>query len=300
MKLLGVSPPARTGGATNRWHLRYLVPTLAILAITTLVPAAYTVYLSLTTSGSESFITREFSGAGSYSRLLTDPQFWNAFVIQLVFVAGAVTSEVVIGFLIALALNRPGRFTRLVRTVLLAPAVLPPIVVALLFSYLLQSRIGAISYYAERLGITSDWFGQGSSALGVLIAVDAWQFTPVVAILILAGLQHVPAELLEAAMIDGAGIIRRVTAVIIPFLLPALTTIGLLRLIDAVQVFPTIYVLTNGGPGESTNALNFWGFTVFFKLSDTTYGAAIAVVLTLGTVVLAFAIGAALRKQLKL
>ncbi|MGV8970678.1 MAG: carbohydrate ABC transporter permease [Rhodoglobus sp.] len=289
----------KPGGTTDRWYLRYLAPTLVVLVVAGFIPVVYTVYLSLTDSPSDSLVARDFVGFGTYAQLLGDSHFWNALTIQVVFVLSAVVVEMVVGFLIASALNREGRFVTLVRTILLAPAVLPTVVVALLFSYLLQSRVGAISFYVEKLGLATDWFDHPQSAMAILVGIDAWQFTPLVAILILAALQGIPAELIEASKLDGAGVIRRTTGVIVPMIFPTLVTVGLLRLIDAVQVFPTIYVLTNGGPGESTNALNFWGFTVFFQYRDTSYGATIAVVLTLGTVIMAFALAAALRKQIR-
>jgi len=272
---------------------------LVVLVVAGLVPILFTVFLSVTDSASDSLLVRDFAGFENYGRLAADPRFWHAVVIQIVFVGGAVIAEIVLGFLIALALNRDSRLMRAVRTILLAPAVLPTVVVALLFSYLLQSRVGAISFYLDKLGIPTDWMDHSASALGVLVAIDAWQFTPLVAVLLLAGLQSIPSELTEAALIDGAGAVRRTLEVTLPILLPTLVTVGLLRLIDAVQVFPTIYVLTGGGPGEATNALNFWGFTVFFQYRDTSYGATIAVVLTLGTVLIASALAVVLRRQVR-
>ena len=288
----------RAGSAARLWHLRFIAPMLITLFIMGVIPAVYTAYLSVTASDSDSLINREFVGFEPYIRLFADGRFWHALGVQSLFVGGAVIAEIVIGIAIALALNRNGRWMLIFRSVLLAPAVLPTVVVALLFSYLLQSRVGAISYYAAQLGLPTGWFDSGPSALAVLVGIDVWQFTPLVAILVLAGLQGVPAEFTEAALIDGAGPVRRVFEIILPIIAPLIATVSLLRLIDAIQVFPTIYVLTGGGPGESTNALNFWGFTVFFQYRDTTYGSTIAVVLTLGTVFLASVLAFALRRQI--
>lgn len=283
----------------ERWHRRFLFPMLVVLLLLGLIPLVYTVYLSVTDSASQSLLNRTPAGFGSYGRLVADGQFWNALWLQIVFVVGSVVLELVLGFFIALGLNRDTRFMRTARSLLLAPAVLPTVVVALLFSYLLQSKVGAISFYVDKLGLPTDWLDHGPSAMAVLVGIDAWQFTPLVAILLLAGLQGIPTEYMEAAAIDGAGSVRRTLEITLPVLAPIILTVGLLRMIDAVQVFPTIYILTRGGPGTTTNVLNFWGFTVFFQNSDTTYGATIAVVLTLGTVIVAAIFAFVLRKQLR-
>jgi multiple sugar transport system permease protein len=285
--------------APPHWYRAFLAPLVVVLALVGVLPLLYTAFLSVSRSPSGSLVDRRFDGFGAYSSLFADPSFWNAALVQVIFVIGAVVIEMVLGVLIALALNRQSRFMTFARSFLLAPTVLPTVVVALLFSYLLQSRVGAISYLAGQLGLPSDWQGSGVTALAMLIGIDAWQFTPLVAVLVLAGLQAVPTELIEAGVVDGAGPIRRTISIVLPFVAPVLITVGLLRLIDAVQVFPTIYVLTGGGPGESTNALNYFAFTVFFQFRDTTEGAAIAVILTLATVVAASGLAIAIRRQFK-
>ena len=132
----------------------------------------------------------------------------------------------------------------------------------------------------------------------MICALDAWQYAPFVAILLLAGLQTIPEEVQEAARVDGAGALQRLAHITIPMLGPMIVTVALLRLIDAVQVFPTIYVLTGGGPGDATNALNFWGYTVFFQNRDDQYGATVAGVLSLLTVaVVGIVSGVALRQR---
>lgn len=295
-KAVSKSKNARRNGS---WHTRYIAPMLGVLTLAAVVPLIYTVFLSVTYSNTDSLVEREFVGGEQYGRIFADPSFWNALSVQIAFVLGALLFEIVLGFFLALALNRPTKFASFVRSVLLAPAVLPTVVVALLASYLLQSKVGAISFLIESLGMSSAWADRPLSALMVLIFVDVWQFTPLVAVLLLAGLQGIPGDVIEASLIDGAGPVRRTVSITIPLLVGTLVTVGLLRLIDAIQVFPTIYVLTAGGPGEATNALNFWGFSVFFQQRDTAYGATIAVVLTAGTILLATLVSRLMNRQRK-
>lgn len=278
----------------THWVGLFLVPTALILLATAVLPVAYSVAESLT--GRQS--TPSGTGFGAaYTGLVSSSAFWSSLRVEAVFVVGATVVEVVLGTAIALLLNRPSPLATLVRSLLLAPAVLPTIVVALIFDYMLQNPIGAISYYLAKLGIHEAWLDHGGSALAVLIGIDVWQFMPFVALLALAALQGLPRETLEAADIDGVNGFQKLRLVVIPQIAPALQAIALLRFIDAIQVFPTIYVLTNGGPGTSTQALNFYGFEEFFQYGNQATGAAISVVLVLVTIGLAVALTRVLRKR---
>jgi len=297
----GTSGQHRHGGAElrarrlgdKRWVGLFLVPTALILVATAVLPVVYSLGESL--AGRQSAPARTSFGS-AYASLATSSPFWSSLRVEAVFVVGATVVEVLLGTSVALLLNRPSRLATLVRSLLLAPAVLPTIVVALIFDYMLQNPIGAISYYLAKLGIHQAWLDHGGSALAVLIGIDVWQFTPFVALLALAALQGLPRETLEAAEIDGVNSSQKLRLVVIPQIAPALQAIALLRFIDAIQVFPTIYVLTDGGPGTSTRALNFYGFEEFFQYGNQATGAAISVVLVLVTIGLAVALTRVLRK----
>lgn len=264
-----------------------VAPVVLTLAITAVVPVAFTLYLSVTRSVDGSYLNRAFAGVGRYGDLVRDGEFWNALWIEAVFVVASLVIEVLLGLLISLALNRGSRLARSARGLMLSPAVLPTIVVALLANYLLRANSGVISHTLGAFGLEQAWLDGPHSALMVLIGIDVWQYTPFVAVLLLAGLQAIPTELTEAARVDGATAWQIFHRITLPLLMPILVTVSLLRMIDAVQVFPTIYVLTGGGPGTSTNALNFWGYTVFFQNRDDQYGAIISAVISAMTLALA-------------
>ena len=267
------------------WHRAFLVPLLVVLAMTTLLPLAFTALQSVGLfSGDAS------PGDMSYGELLTSSTFHNALWVQAVFVVGAVVTEMVAGTGLALLLNRPGRWASFLRGIVLGPVLLPTIVVALIASYMLQSNVGLISVLLAPFGLEQAWLASGPSAIAVLIAVDVWQYTPIVAILVLAGLQGVPHETIEAARLDGTSRRQLLWLVVLPQVMPAIVAAGLIRFIDAIQVFPTIYVLTSGGPGISTSALNYFGFIEYFQLGNQRTGAASAVILTAITVVIAVVI----------
>jgi multiple sugar transport system permease protein len=217
-------------------------------------------------------------------------------VVEVIFVAGSVIVEVILGVALAHLLNLKGWVASFIRSVVLGPTMLPTIVVALVFSYMLQSGTGVISYLLRVGGFHQAWLDNGPTALAVLIGIDAWQFTPFVALLVLAGLQGIPKDTLEAGQVDGAGWYRLYRHITLPQLRPVIVASGLLRFIDAIQVFPTIYILTKGGPGTSTTALNFYGYEQYFQFDHKTAGAAIAVILTVATI--AAALGLSLTARL--
>lgn len=275
---------ARGGGRglTGRWHLGMLAPTLVVLAATTIVPLAYTVYLSLG-HYSGGLAPDRLAGLRNYTDAFTSSVFWNSVLLAVVFLVGALAVEVALGVGLAVLLNEVFPRRGAVRMLLLWPAVLPPIATALVFKYLLQGDVGVISYYLAKVGYHQDWLSHGPTAMAVLVGVDVWQYTPFVILLTLAALTNVPRDVYEAAAIDGAGKMRTIWHVVLPILRPALIAILMLRFIDAIQVFPTIYVLTQGGPGRSTELLTYYSYEQFFGQLNFGGGAALAVVVVIVT-----------------
>lgn len=276
----------RRSSRLQGWHIRFIVPLLIVLVATTIVPFVYSVMLAL--SGSTSSLTPSgpFS-LDSFVTVLRSPTLWSALGLAIVFLVGALAAELTLGVLTAVVLDRYLPKQNLVRVLLLWPAVLPPIAVALVFKYILQGDIGMVSYYLGQLGYQQQWLTDPVGAMAVIIAIDVWQYTPFVVLLTLAALTSVPEEVHEAAQVDGASGLRTVWSIVLPIIQPALISVALLRFIDAIQVFPTIYVLTRGGPGSSTQLLTYYNFQVFFGQLRFGEGAAIAVIVvafTLGCV----------------
>lgn len=261
--------------STYTW---FLVAPIVILLVVNLVPLFVTVYLSF----HEWVLFRqkvpEFVGLANWIEMVNSARFWHSVKIQLLFVGGAVTLEFILGFAIALFLNQELRNRDLVRTLFLFPMVLPPIVAAFLWRFMLQSDIGVINYFLRFANLDRAWLADQSTALLTLIIVDAWQYTPFVLLLLLAGLQHLPQDVFEAAQVDGASVRQRFRYITLPMLTPTILTVLLLRIVEALMVFPTIYVLTGGGPGDATEALNFLAFRVAFNQSNMGYGSALSIV----------------------
>ena len=258
------------------WQLGFTAPMFVVLVATTIVPILYTLALALGASD-HSLTPRAPFGPDNFAAVFERGEIWSALWLAIVFLIGALVGELVLGVFIALLLDRFLPDRNALRVLLLWPAVLPPIAVALVFKYILQGDVGLISYYLGLVGIDQEWLTRPDSAMAVIIAIDIWQYTPFVILLTLAALKTVPDEVLEAAQLDGAGGVRTAWSLVLPIIKPALISVALLRFIDAIQVFPTIYVLTRGGPGSSTQLLTYYNFQVFFGQLSFGQGAAIAV-----------------------
>lgn len=269
-------------GRLSGWQFRFTLPLFLVLVATTIIPFVYSGALAL--SGQGGTLTPEGPWSfDSFGSVLTSGTLWSALGLAVLFLIGALLGELVLGILTAVLLDRylPGR--NAIRVVLLWPAVLPPIAVALVFKYILQGDIGLVSYYLGLLGYEQQWLTDPVGAMAVIILIDVWQYTPFVILLTLAALNTVPDEVNEAAQVDGASGLRTVWSIVLPIIKPAIISVALLRFIDAIQVFPTIYVLTRGGPGSSTQLLTYYNFQVFFGQLRFGEGAAIAVFVVIFT-----------------
>ena len=194
---------------------------------------------------------------GNYVNLLADADFRGAIANTVVFTVFAVGIELVFGFIIALALWRDDRFNRICLTLILIPVTITPLVVGLIFKGLLLADYGMIGYYLSDWGLTDPrgLFATPSTALATLIFIDIWEWTPLVTLILLAGLKALPGDLLEAAAVDGATPFRTFRSITLPLMLPAVMLALTLRTIDAFRVFDSVFVTTGGGPGNSTNTL---------------------------------------------
>ena len=200
---------------------------------------------------------RHFVGFGNYASLLADASFRNALLNTLVFSVTAVGLEFAAGLGIALLLWPESRFNQACLALLLVPVTVTPIAVGLIFKGLLEPDYGAIGYWLAHWGISDPrgLFGSPRTALATLIVVDVWEWTPLMALILLAGLKSLPLDIIEAAVADGATALQRFRLVILPMLLPAVFLALVLRMMDAFRVFDSVYVTTGGGPAGASDTL---------------------------------------------
>ena len=226
-------------------------------------------------------------GWDNYTRLWEDEQFRNALWVTVRFVTLAVGIETVLGLALALFCLREFRGIRLLRTVLIMPMVITPVVVAIVFRLIYASDAGMLTAVSEALGGGPvQILGHPTKAFLGLVALDVWEWTPLMFLILLAGLQSLPVEPFEAARVDGAGAWRVFVDHTLPMLRPVLAIAIVLRTIDAFGTFDQVFVLTRGGPGEATRLLSIYGYDTAFKFQQTGYAAALFV--TMGLLVLAF------------
>src|SRR4051812_26040105 len=230
-----------------------------------------------------------FVGLDNYIQLWTDPQFLNALWVTTRFVFFSVAIEAVLGLGLALFCLREFHGIRLLRTLLIIPMVITPVVVAIVFRLIYASDAGMLTAFSEALGGQPvQILGQPAAAFAGLVALDVWEWTPLLFLIILAGLQSLPVEPFEAARVDGAGAWRTFVDHTLPMLRPVLAVAIVLRTIDAFGTFDQVFVLTRGGPGEATRLLSILGYDTAFKFQQTGYAAALFV--TVGLIILAFAL----------
>jgi multiple sugar transport system permease protein len=275
------------GGSLERERRQaYLLvaPAVVVLAGVALYPILAAVWLSL-----HRFILvfgeRRFTGLDNYAFLLSDARFWSALGNTAYFTLVAVTVELLLAVPLALLLNRafPGR--GLLRASVLVPWAIPTVVSARLWAWMFNPEYGLINRMLP--GSDINWLGAPGYALHAAILVDVWKTTPFVALLVLAGLQGIGEDLYKAARVDGASNWRMFRSITLPLLKPALLLALLFRSLDAFRVFDAIYVLTEGGPANTTETLSIYAYKTLMRSGDFGYGSALSVATFLCVVVLA-------------
>ena len=233
----------------------FMGPAVIIMAIALLYPLGYMVWGSFKDwDPSQTIGEAEFVGLKNYVTLWNDPNFRESLFVTLKFAFFVVTFELLIGVGLALLLDRDIRGMSMLRTMFILPMMIAPVVVGLMWRYMYHPTVGTFNRFLADLGLPPvDWLGQ--HALMSVIIADIWQWTPFIFILSLAALQSLPRSALEAAKIDGATAWQQIRYIKLPLMMPVLIVTALLRLIDAFKVLEVILVMTEGGPGLSTEIL---------------------------------------------
>ncbi|MEL6298467.1 MAG: sugar ABC transporter permease [Pseudomonadota bacterium] len=236
----------------------FLAPAVLVLGVALLYPIGYMVYASfLDWNPSQRIHEAEWVGLRNYINLLDDPNFRESFGVTLTFAFVVVGLEMVVGVGLALLLDRNLRGMSVLRTVFILPMMIAPIVVGLMWRYMYHPSVGLFNRTLKDLGLAPiPWLSDPDWSLASVIIADVWQWTPFIFILSLAALQSLPKSALEAAEIDGASEWQKIFHIKLPLMMPVLIVAGLLRLIDAFKVLEVILVMTNGGPGLSTEILS--------------------------------------------
>ena len=259
----------------------FATPLLVVLAVAVLFPALYNLGIAFCKFDPMSN-EWQFSGLQNFARLGDSPFFWNSFKVTLLWVAGNVSLQLVIGLAIALGLNSIIRFRGPFTGILLIPWISSFVVVGILFLWIYDPQMGVLNDMLLRLGLIEKpvaWLASPHLAQISLIAANTWKFFPLVMITLLAGLQDVSPELLEATQVDGANWLGSFRMVIFPTILPSISTGALLSTIWAYNSFTLPVVMTGGGPLRATEIFGLHIFKLAFDAFD--FGAAAAASLVL-------------------
>ncbi|MGM0576481.1 MAG: extracellular solute-binding protein [Myxococcota bacterium] len=275
--------------ASLAWRL--VAPALVVTSAVAFFPLAWTAWESLHAHDLRApWQGRTFVGVANYAEALGSERFWGAMANTAIFAASTVTLEVLLGLVLALALNQAFRGRGPARAIVLLPWALPTVVAGLLWRFLFESEAGLVNDLLLEVGALEEpfaWLGDPLGAWVPVILADVWKTTPFVALLLLAGLQGIDPQLYDVARMDGAGRWRRFLHVTLPLLRPALLVALLFRSLDALRVFGLVYVLTGGGPGTATEPIALTTFDVLFQSLRFGYGSALAALVFLVAVGLA-------------
>ena len=231
-----------------------------------------------------------FTGLKNYGQALTDQTLWASVRVTLLYVVGAVVVEIVLGVAIALLMRHHFFGKGVVRALILIPMVLTPVVAGLTWRLLMDPTSGTINYLLGLVGLGADhaFLADPATALPAVILVDVWQNTPYVIIIVLAGLESLAPEPFEAAQLDSAVGWKLLRYVTLPMLLPVLSIVILLRVIDAVKTFALIQTMTKGGPGTTTLAISNYVYRAGFETFDIGYSSTLGLITSIAIVVLIF------------
>ena len=274
--------PRRLGNWGHR-NARWLFPAPAVLLVAAIIvyPIVYTVWMSLQDWFASSLTLPKFIGLANYQKILVgDPRFREAVVRTLYFTALVIAGETVLGVAMALLFNREFWGRGLLRTLAILPMVATPVAIGLVFVMMYHPTLGVANYLVSLTGLAPfKWTYSSGTALYALAVVDIWQWTPLIMLIALAGLASLPQEPYEAARIDGATTLQAFWHITLPLLRPTVIVAVLFRAIDAIKTFDIIFIMTQGGPANSTETINILLFNQAFSYFNMGYASSMAVAL---------------------
>ncbi|MBD2499528.1 carbohydrate ABC transporter permease [Anabaena azotica] len=268
-------------GREQRTAWILLAPALLLLLFVFAYPILRAFWLSVFTRNLGTELQPVFSGLDNYVRMAGDGRFWQSLWATTVFTTASVISELLLGLLIALVLNRAFFGRGIVRTIAILPWALPTALIGLAWAWIFNDQFGVVNDILRRLGLINtgiNWLGDPTLAMIAVVFADVWKTTPFISILLLAGLQSISQDLYEAYSVDGANAWQKFRNITVPLLLPQILIAVLFRFAQAFGIFDLIAVMTGGGPGGATEVVSLYIYSTVMRYLDFGYGAALVVV----------------------
>ena len=264
------------------WGYLLASPAFLLVGLVAIAPITAALWLSLHRR-LPVFGVEEFVGVWNYVQLWSDDRFWAACRTTLYFTALSVAAELLLGFGLALLLDGltsgMGSSPRWAQVMIVVPWAIPTVVSAQIWAWLYQPDYGLLNYLFQQVSLITqpiNWLADPDWAIHAAIVMDVWKTAPFAALLLLAGLKTVPRDLYAAARVDGAGAWQQFRHITLPLLMPVVVIVLVFRTMDAVRVFDAVYVLTGGGPGNSTETLSIYAYKTLFQTLQFGYGSTLA------------------------
>jgi multiple sugar transport system permease protein len=259
-----------------------MLPAVIFVVLMVIFPFGYAFWLSLQDYRIGQAV--KFIGIGNYTALIQDEQFWNGIKLTFILYITALILQLILGVGLGMLLHRVQLMRGLVRTVMVSPFMLPPVVIGMMSIVILDPGMGVANYLLKAANLpTSLFLASTDYVIYTIVLIDTWQWTPFVALIVLGGLQSLPTKIYEAAAIDGATGWREFVYITLPLLGPTILTAAVLRSVDLLRFFDVIYITTQGGPGYASSTLNIYAYRKAFEFTDIGYAAALMI--TLSTIV---------------
>ncbi len=267
----------RRGRTYARHYWAFAMPAATVVLLVILFPWVFTIFMSLhdwKVSGATPFV-----GLANYAKMLQDERFLWAIIRTIIFTAGTVIAPMLLGVWAAVCFASQFRLRGLARTLFVLPMMATPVAIALVWTMMFHPQLGVLNYLLTSVGLPpSSWVYDSSTVIPTLVMVETWQWTPLVMLIVLGGIASLPQEPYEAAILDGASAWQMFRHITLPLVWPFIMVAAVIRLIDALKTFDTIYVITLGGPGTSSETINIMLYQTAFAYYDLGYGSAIVVV----------------------
>ena len=263
---------------------QFTIPAWVVLGAIILIPFIYGIYISFQDINLASFLPPQFVGFQNYSTVLAASETWSTFRITMAITVFGLIIQLPLGILLALALHENLKGTKIFRSILITPMLLMPVAVGLTYRFMFDTDLGVINWALGLVDIDRvNWLGSQTSALLAIIIVDSWQSVPFVMLLALAALTAVSPSLYEAAKVDGAASRQIFWRITLPLITPTLLVITMIKIMDFLKLFDTLFILTRGGPGNATTTLGLWTYKTGFIFLELSQAAALGVIVALIT-----------------
>lgn len=262
----------------RRQKFFFPAPAVAVLLLIIVLPIAFNLYLAFT-KWTIGLGDPQFNGLDNFIEAFGDERVWNGLWVMMYFSGASLALEISLGLAIALYFNRNFRGSEIVQAIYIIPFAATPVAVALIWRIMLNPEIGVLNYLLTSIGLPPGlWVSSSQMVIPTLVMVDVWKWTPMITLIVLAGLKSLPHDPYEAARIDGANALQIFWYITLPLIRPVLIAALMLRSLDNLKEFDMIYTITQGGPGVASETLYLYSYNVGFGFFKAGYGSALMVI----------------------